>query len=58
MLNSTVDTYASPNQAQSVVFSLSGLPLATRTFTIEVTAINNAGGHGSWIWVDAFDVGN
>jgi hypothetical protein len=51
-----VDTYASPQQAQSSVYSISGLSPGTHTLMIVVTSTHDAASAGSWIWVDAFDV--
>ncbi len=51
-----VDTYATPAQAQSPVFSTTGLTAGNHTLTIEVTGTHNPNSGGSWIWVDAFDV--
>ena len=53
---STVDTYASPAQAQSAVYSIGGLPLATHTLTIQVTGTHDSSSADSWVWIDAFDV--
>jgi uncharacterized protein (TIGR03437 family) len=55
-LRATVDTYASPVQAQSAVYSISGLPLATHTLTIQITGTHDASSADSWVWVDGFQV--
>ncbi len=55
-LQATVDTYASPAQAQSAVYSISGLPLATHTLTIQVTGTHDGTSADSWVWVDGFQV--
>lgn len=50
----TLDTYASPQQAQAVLYSISGLSSGPHTLTVEATGQRNASSAGSWIWVDAF----
>jgi hypothetical protein len=55
-LNSVIDTYATPQQAQAVAFSIGGLVPGLHTFTIGVTGTHNAASAGSWVWVDAFSV--
>ncbi len=52
----TVDTFASPAQAQAGLFSATGLAAGTHTFVVEVTGQRNASSAGSWVWIDAFDV--
>ena len=52
----TVDTYASPSQAQTVIWSASGLSAASHTLTIEVSGDHSVSSAGSWVWIDAFDV--
>jgi hypothetical protein len=54
--SSLVDTYAASQQAQSAVYSISGLNPGAHTLTIVVAGVRNAASAGSWIWVDAFDV--
>ncbi len=56
VLKATIDTYASPAQAQATQYSISNLPAATHTLTIQVTGTQNSASGGSWIWVDAFVV--
>jgi hypothetical protein len=56
VLKATVDTYASPRQAQAENFSLSGLSPGVHTITIEATGTKSASSSGRWIWIDAFDV--
>src|SRR5206468_5357593 len=56
-VKSTVDTYASPGQAQVKSFSVGGLTLASHQLVIEVTGDRNTLSGGAWVWVDAFDVG-
>jgi hypothetical protein len=55
-LNGTIDTYASPQQAQSVAFAISGLVPGLHTLTIGVTGTHDVASAGSWVWVDAFSV--
>lgn len=54
-LVTTVDTYASPAQAKTVMYTVSGLTFGTHTVAIEATGTQNANSGGAWIWVDAFD---
>ena len=54
-LRSTVDTYASSTQPQSVLFSASDLGAGSHTLDIEVTGTRNLLSGGSWVWLDAFD---
>jgi len=56
VLKTTVDTYLSPAQAQSVAYSVGGLAPGAHTLTIELTGTHNPNSGGSWIWVDAFEV--
>ena len=51
-----VDTYASPAQAQAVLFSATGLSGGSHTLTIKVTGSHSAASSGDWVWVDAFEV--
>jgi hypothetical protein len=51
-----VDTYASPQRAQSSVYSIKDLSPGTHTLMIVTTSTHDAASAGSWIWVDAFDV--
>jgi hypothetical protein len=55
-LKSPVDTYASPQRAQSSVYSIDGLSPGAHTLMIETTGTHDAASAGSWIWVDAFDI--
>jgi hypothetical protein len=55
-LNSTIDTYANPQQAQTVAFAITGLVPGLHTLAIGVTGTHDAASGGSWIWVDAFNV--
>lgn len=56
VLQTTVDTYASPFQAQAVVFAASGLPPIPHTLVIEVEGTRNPASGGTSVWVDAFEV--
>ncbi len=58
VLKGEFDTYASPSQAQAVMYSIGGLPNATHTIVIEVTGKHNPSSGGDWVWLDAFDVTN
>lgn len=55
-LKATVDTYITPAQAQSPVYSVTGLVPGTHSLTIEVTGTQNPRSGGSWVWIDAFQV--
>ena len=56
VLQATIDTYASPAQAQSVVYTVQGLTEGNHTLAIQVVGTHDAASGGSWVWVDAFDV--
>ncbi len=51
-----VDTYASPSQAQAVLFTTNGLTSGPHTVAVEATHERNVDSKGRWVWVDAFDV--
>ena len=55
-LQGTIDTYSAGQQAQAVVYSISGLGNASHNLTLVAAGTRNANSGGSWIWVDAFDV--
>ena len=55
-LQGTIDTYSAGQQAQAVVYSMSGLSNASHNLTIVVAGTHNANSGGAWVWVDAFDV--
>ena len=55
-LIATVDTFASPATAQTVLYSVAGIPLASHTLVLEATGAHSPNSGGSWIWVDALDV--
>jgi hypothetical protein len=54
-LMATVSTYASPSQAQVVLYSVTGLTAGAHTVTIEATGAASPGSAGAWVWVDAFE---
>lgn len=56
ILRATIDTYAALPQAQSVLYTATGLAGGVHSLAIEVAGAHNAGSGGSWVWVDAFDV--
>ncbi len=56
VLQSTVDTYLTPSQAQSATYSLSGLSPGNHVLSIVATGTHSAASGGSWIWVDGFQV--
>lgn len=51
----TVDTFASPSQPQSLLFSARDLGPGTHTLGIEVTGTRNPLSGGIWVWLDAFE---
>ena len=55
-LTATVDTYFPSDQAQTDGYTIVGLNPGTHTLNIQVTGTHSANSHGSWIWIDAFDV--
>jgi hypothetical protein len=54
-LRGSVDTYATPNEAQAALFAVNALPLGTHVLEVEATGARNLLSGGSWIWVDAFE---
>jgi hypothetical protein len=54
-LRATVDTYSSTTQANTVLFTLEGLPAGSHTIAVEVTGARNSAAASAWIWVDAFE---
>src|SRR5205823_4841380 len=54
-LQGQVDAYSAADQAQAVLFTMSGLSSGTHTLAVEVTGTKNTASSSSWIWVDAFD---
>jgi hypothetical protein len=79
VLKATIDTYASPSQAQATLYmataltrgrrlgaqpaplqaalyTATGLASGVHSLTIEVAGTHDAVSHGSWVWVDAFDI--
>jgi hypothetical protein len=54
-LMATVDTYASPSQAQNVLYSVTGLGAGSHTLTVEATGSRGPASAGAWVWVDAFE---
>ena len=56
ILKATIDTYASPAQGQTVLYSATGLASGVHMLAIEVAGTHDAVSQGSWVWVDAFDV--
>jgi hypothetical protein len=55
-LVATPDTYANPQQAQTVSYAVSGLVPGLHSLTIAVTGTHDPASAGSWVWVDAFNV--
>lgn len=52
----TVDTYASPSQAQTAIYSVDGLAAGSHTLVVEATGQTGPSSGGAWVWVDAFEV--
>ena len=52
----TVDTYSPTEQAQAVMYTLTGLAAGAHTITLKVTGTWNPAGCCSWVVLDAFDV--
>jgi hypothetical protein len=50
----TVDTYATPAQAQATLYTTGVLRDGRHTLTIRAKGTRNPKSGGSWIWVDAF----
>jgi hypothetical protein len=50
-----IDTYTSPSQTQTVIYTLTGLSRGEHTLTIEPIARWNPKTAGRWIWIDAFE---
>ena len=51
-----IDTYLSPARARVTLYTIANLPPGAHTLTVEATGTRNESSHGSWIWVDSFDV--
>ncbi len=56
VLAGTVDTYASPAEAQATLFSMEGLAAGDHTLEIRVTGERSGASGGAWVWVDAFEI--
>ncbi|HEY2384666.1 MAG TPA: SBBP repeat-containing protein [Terriglobia bacterium] len=55
VLKTTVDDYSASDQAQAVLYTISGLAAGTHTLAVEVSGNKNPSAQADWIWVDAFD---
>ena len=55
-LQATVDTFASPSQAQALIWGTSGLSAGSHTLIIEATGTQSAASAGRWIWIDVLEV--
>jgi hypothetical protein len=55
-LRATVDTYASPAKARSVLFAADDLDDRPHTLTIQPTGRRRKVSGGSWIWIDEVKV--
>src|SRR5262249_40432223 len=58
VLKGQVDAYSSSDQAQAVMYSISGLTSGSHTLAVEVSGTKNPSSHSFWVWVDAFDSAN
>ncbi len=56
-LQATIDTFAKPAQAQATLFQAHGLREGRHTLTIRPKGNHQKDSAGSWVWVDAFIVG-
>lgn len=57
-LQATIDTFAKPAQAQATLFRAEGLRDGHHTLTIRPKGAHQKESSGSWVWVDAFVVGD
>ena len=55
-LQKAVDTYATPAEAQAILYSIEGLPQGPHTLEVRVTGSHSQQSADSWVWVDAFEV--
>jgi uncharacterized protein (TIGR03437 family) len=55
-LQTTVDTYLSPSQAQTPTWSVSALTPGDHVLAIVATGTNDAASGGAWVWVNGFEV--
>jgi len=55
VLKGQVDTYSATDQAQAVLYTITGLTSGAHTLTIEVTGTRNTSAKSAWVWVDAFE---
>ena len=55
VLKTQIDTYAPTDQAQVVLYTISGLSSATHTLAVEVSGTKNPSSQSYWIWADAFE---
>lgn len=56
-VQATVDTYASPARARAALHSIDGLRERRHTLTIRAKGTHAPESAGSWVWIDAFVVG-
>ncbi|OLC56043.1 MAG: hypothetical protein AUH92_00880 [Acidobacteria bacterium 13_1_40CM_4_69_4] len=54
-LRAELDTYASPSEAQSQIYTVSGLAAGPHALTIEATYSKSSISEGGWVWVDGFE---
>ncbi len=56
VLQTTVDTYATPARAQATLYSISGLREGRHTLAIRAKGTHGSSSAGSWVWIDAFAI--
>ena len=54
-LRAELDTYASPSETESLIYTVSGLDPGPHTLAIEATRSKSAISGGGWVWVDGFE---
>jgi uncharacterized protein (TIGR03437 family) len=57
VLQGMIDTYLTPSKPQTAAYSLTGLAPGMHVLSIVATGTHGPASAGSWIWVDAFQVG-
>jgi hypothetical protein len=50
-----IDTYATPEKSQAVVYTVKGLASGSHTLKIEATGRKSAASGGAWVWIDAIE---
>jgi len=57
VFQTTVDTYSTPARAQVPLYASAGLREGNHTLTIRARGTHGPASAGSWVWIDAFLVG-